>query len=188
MQTEPFKVPGPESLCPDYRKEDSAERIVYVESSGNECLTARQACGVESASRANPNMRVDVYFNTRRIGDRDAEQDIQRRSCAFNAVALGRSNVNVIKENFASKLRNTPFWGLIETRKLPNSPWSSVQLSDLMRIVYLNETGGIYLDFDVMVLRPLHCLRNTLSYLTIEIEASIENGIMVNIRHVTGRT
>ena len=180
VQEKPFKVPGPETLCPDQLdEEETAKRIVYIESSGNECLTARQACGIESASRTNPHMHIDVYLNTKQIGDQDAEKNINRRSCAFNNIVFNRSNVSPIREDFSEKLRNTPFRKLFESGKLRNSPWSSVQLSDAMRNVYLYERGGIYLDFDVMVFRPLHCLRNTLSYMTVGVEPDIQNCVLV---------
>ena len=56
----PFKVPGPESLCSS-SSEDSKGPIIYIESSGEECLTPRQACGIESAARANPSMDIRIY-------------------------------------------------------------------------------------------------------------------------------
>ena len=35
--------------------------IIYIETSGEECLTPRQACGIESAARANPSMNIRIY-------------------------------------------------------------------------------------------------------------------------------
>ena len=41
----------------------------------------------------------------------------------------------------------------------------------------LLRTGGVYLDLDVVVLRPVHCLRNTAGYLQ-RIGNWIENGVL----------
>jgi len=60
---------------------------------------------------------------------------------------------------------------------MKKSPYWIVQLSDAARLILLEKYGGIYLDFDNIVFRFLHCLRNTLSYLQEELH--IENGIMV---------
>lgn len=36
------------------------------------------------------------------------------------------------------------------------------QRSDLVRVALMWKQGGLYLDLDVVVLRPLYCLQNTL--------------------------
>jgi len=63
----PFKVPGPETLCSS-PENSSRGPIIYIESSGEECLTPRQACGIESAARANPSMDIRIYSNTAKLG------------------------------------------------------------------------------------------------------------------------
>lgn len=163
-----------------------SKEVIYIESTGLECLTPRQACGIESAARANPEMSISVHVNTMRIGGHHEEQHIFRpgrvRSCALNEMLADRyNNVRFIKENFLDLLRGSEFWPLIESRKIQLSPWSDVQVSDAVRLILLYKSGGIYLDFDNVVFRPLHCLKNTLSYLK---EApNIENGIMVSYYH-----
>ncbi|KAK4026396.1 alpha-1,4-N-acetylglucosaminyltransferase [Daphnia magna] len=177
----PFKVPGPDSLCPPFASGDT-ERINFIESTGEECLTPRQACGVESAARANSQMDIKVYLNVAKIGPPGWDDLLRRpgrvRSCSFNQM-LGSefSNVEMIRENFTSILENSPFRPLIESGNFHTSHWSVVQVSDAIRLLLLQKYGGYYLDFDNIVFRSLHCLRNGFSYL--EEHPNIENGIMV---------
>lgn len=187
----PFKVPGPESLCPSAFRPGGAggegadtERINFIESTGRECLTPRQACGVESAARANPGMHVKVYLNTHRIGPPGWDDLLRRpgrvRSCAFNDMLLAQdfsSNVQMVRQNFTQVLADSLFRPLVAGGNFHSSHWSVVQISDAIRLLLLQQHGGYYLDFDNIVFRPLHCLRNGFSYL--EEHPNIENGIMV---------
>lgn len=177
----PFKVPGPDSLCPPFNNGDT-DRINFIESTGEECLTPRQACGVESAARANHQMTIKVYLNMAKIGPPGWDDLIRRpgrvRSCSFNQMLIKEfSNVEMLRENFTSILEKSQFRPLIENGNFQTSHWSVVQVSDAMRLLLLQQHGGYYLDFDNIVFRSLHCLRNGFSYL--EEHPNIENGIMV---------
>lgn len=174
-------MPGPESLCPKYQ-EGNIKTITYIESTGHECLTPRQACGIETAARANPKMKVMLYVNNIRVGPYDPEPGILRhgrvRSCTFNRIlSLTYGNLNIVKSNFLDNIRDTDFGELVESRKLLRSRWSDVQIGEIMRLILLNQTGGIYLDFNNIVFRPIHCLRNTFSYY--KDAPNIANAIMV---------
>lgn len=178
----PFKVPGPESLCPA-SSDEGLGPIIFIESSGEECLTPRQVCGVESASRANPGMKIKVYINTDKLGPPGWADRFMRpgrvRSCKLNELISKYNNVEMIRDNFTALLENSPFRPLIDTGKIQESQWSVVQISDAIRLLLLQKHGGIYLDFDNVVFRPLHCLRNVFSYL--EEKPNIENGILVSM-------
>lgn len=178
----PFKVPGPESLCPAPVSEDINQQIHFIESSGEECLTPRQACGIESAARANPDMKIGVYLNTAKLGPPGWADRLMRpgrvRSCNLNQMLIEKySNVKMIYDNFTVMLQESRFRPLVETGCLQESRWSVVQISDAIRLLLLQKLGGIYLDFDNIIFRPLHCLRNVFSYL--EEKPNIENGILV---------
>ena len=175
----PFKVPGPESICPAMTSDDT-KHIHYIESSGNECLTPRQACGVESAARQNPHMSVKIYLNAAQSGQPAWDHLLMRpgrvRSCVLNQMLVSQfSNVEFVRRNFTSMLQDSIFRPIIES--FQKSQWSVVQTSDAIRLLLLRKNGGFYLDFDNIIFRPLHCLRNVLSYL--EEKPNIENGIMV---------
>ena len=186
----PFKVPGPISLCPPIDDDEETipssksetRQITFIESSGEECLTPRQACGIESAARTNPEMLIRIYTNSDRTGLSGWDDRVMRpgrvRSCAFNRILLNLTshNIRFIRENFTHRLAEEKSFRrhLDEMKK---SPFWVVQVSDAMRLILLKKHGGLYLDFDNIVFRPLHCLRNSLSYL--EEEVHIENGVMV---------
>lgn len=144
--------------------------IHYVEASGEECLTPRQACAIESAARANPGMGIRVHTNAARLGPPGWDQRMVRqiRSCAFNQLLTklqdSSSNVQIIRENFGQVLKDEPsFRPHLDTIKA--GPFWAVHVSDVMRLILLKKYGGIFLDFDKIVFRSLHCLRNALTYL-----------------------
>jgi lactosylceramide 4-alpha-galactosyltransferase len=176
----PFKVPGPESLCPRAFNGGDTDRINFIESTGQECMTPRQACGVESAARANHDMKITIYINTVEVGPPGWDDLLRRpgrvRSCRFNQMLPEKfPNVQIVRENFTQVLEKSLFRTLIKTFLV--SHWSVVQISDAIRLLLLQEHGGFYLDFDNIVFRPLYCLQNGFSYL--EEHPNIENGIMV---------
>ena len=182
----PFKVPGPKTLCSS--SGNSKGPIIYIESSGEECLTPRQACGIESAARANPSMEIRIYSNTAKLGRPAWDSRVIRhgivRFCALNQILLtdrqfDGNKIQFIRRNFEEwlpKFDGSTF-KLHHFDQMKKSPYWTVQLSDAARLILLEKYGGIYLDFDNIVFRSLHCLRNTLSYLQEELH--IENGIMV---------
>ena len=178
-----FRIPGPETLCPplDANSTTQTRRISYIESTGNGCLTGRQACGVESAARSNPGMEINVYTSATRIGRGSSDQQLipgRVRSCSLNQMLTSAySNVQFRPTDFGEQLKASPFRALHESGQMESSDWSVVQISDAIRLLVLQRDGGFYLDFDNMVFRPLHCLRNTMSYL--EEAPNIENGVMV---------
>ena len=147
-------------------------------------------------------MPIKIYLNTHSIGLRSWDSRILRpgkvRDCLLNRnLVTQHPNVEFVRSNFSEMLQNTPFEPLLS--KMNTSSWSVVQLSDMVRLILLKKhgkalfvcfvsikkyyllfyfKGGFYLDFDNIVFRKIHCLRNTFSYL--ENYLNIENGIMVN--------
>lgn len=61
-----LEIIGENDLCLETRKEEVKRRqeIFFIETSGEDCLTARQACSIESASRTNPDANVVVYMES----------------------------------------------------------------------------------------------------------------------------
>ena len=92
---------------------------------------------------------------------------------------LGRlANVEVVREDLAQHLRDTPLWKVYAQGRLNDSRHPLTHWSDAVRAAILWRRGGAYLDLDVTVLQPLHCLRNTLG--TVERIADwVENGVMI---------
>ena len=168
----PFKVPGPETLCSS-PENSSRGPIIYIESSGEECLTPRQACGIESAARANPSMDICIYTNSAKLGRPAWDSRVIRhgivRFCALNQILLtdrqfDGNKIQFIRRNFEEwlpKFDGSTF-KLHHFDQMKKSPYWTVQLSDAARLILLEKYGGIYLDFDNIVFRSLHCLLNTL--------------------------
>jgi len=61
-------------------------------------------------------------------------------------------------------LRDTPLETLLfdKERGILRSQFPLAQRSDLVRVALLWKLGGIYLDLDVVVLRPLYCLKDAI--------------------------
>ena len=184
----PFiEIPGPKTFCPPFDSSKDAQRsIFFLETSGERCLTPRQLCSVESAARANPHMSVLLYIGqdsgnskSSSVPKHRAETKGNRRQCdATLLLAQCCPNVRVIYGNLMEHLRDTYLWdhwyleGHFNRSQMPH-----VHLSDAVRLALLHKLGGIYLDLDVIVLRPLHCLHNTAGYLT-QLNNWIENGVL----------
>ena len=184
-------IPGPDTLCPEDQDQQEAEQqnIFFLETSGEECLTARQACSIESASRANPNAIVTVYmevngsasFSTGPHGWKAKHQHLpgQRRSCAITNQLFQSTNVKLIREDLvAVHSHGTPLWQLTESGSLDQSQFPMAHRSDVVRVAILWKRGGLYLDLDCIVLRPLHCLRNTVGLVDFFISNWAENGVI----------
>ena len=61
-------------------------------------------------------------------------------------------------------LRDTPLETLLSNKErgILQSQFPLAQRSDLVRVALLWNLGGIYLDLDVVVLRPLYCLKDAI--------------------------
>ena len=73
--------------------------------------------------------------------------------------------------------KDTPLWALQSKGLLNNSEYPSAHRSDAIRVALIWKHGGLYMDLDVVVLRPLHCLKNTVG-LVDHIPGWAENGVM----------
>ena len=139
--------------------------IFFVESTGNKCLTARQACSVESAARTNPHANITVYMQATMLTDHmfdwNAGLPIRHRSCRITDSLSQFHNVKFHYSELVEYTRDTPLWGLNSAGEYNESNYPVHHRSDAGRVAILWKYGGIYLDLDCMVLHPLHCLQNT---------------------------
>ena len=88
------------------------------------------------------------------------------------------ANIIVIRSRLADELRGTYLWDRwYNSGRLKESQYPHIHLSDAIRVAILYKNGGIYLDLDCIVLRPINCLRNTAGYLK-TLPSWIENGVM----------
>lgn len=103
----------------------------------------------------------------------------QQRDCVvtdrlFNK---GQPNIELVREDLFHHLKNTTLWRLYEKGSLNQSSYPLMHRSDAVRVAILWKYGGLYLDLDVIVFRPLDCLRNTVGLVDF-LPNWVENGVM----------
>lgn len=149
-------------------------------------MTPRQVCSIESAARTNPHMPVTLYVNSNkfdnsaatRVNNRSRTLGNKRNCDTMAAIAAILPNVKVIRLPMEEQLRETPLWdSWYKKGQLGRSRYPHVHLSDTVRVAMLQKRGGLYLDLDCVVFRPLHCLANTAGYLP-NLPTWIENGVL----------
>ena len=123
-------------------------------------------------------MQIYVYINTNKSVKSQKHYVVKKpgriRSCKVMELLNQFPNVHFIREDLLSYFQDSKFASLYESGLLDKSSWSYVHLSDALRHIILYKYGGFYLDSDIITFRPLHCLRNAMSYLN-EVP-HIENG------------
>ncbi len=190
-------VPGKANLCsiksstvvPRARQREGQQirqNIFFLETSGEPCLTPRQACSVESAARANPDAIVSVHIENNNKPWKKNKKMIkvdqlaagQQRNCAItNRLSEEHGNVKIVFENLLQHLENTTLWRLYQKGLLNQSTHPLTHRSDAVRVAMLSKRGGLYLDLDCLVFRPLYCLRNTVGLVDF-LPDWVENGVM----------
>ncbi|XP_053607714.1 lactosylceramide 4-alpha-galactosyltransferase-like [Plodia interpunctella] len=131
----------------------SAENIVakknsiyFHETSSRGQLTVRQACCIESCARTNRKFQTNVIFSSR------FESDF-----GINKLLSQIGNIKFFTVDIANYVKGTPIENF-DTSILQKSKWPMHVTSDALRFLTLYKLGGIYLDLDVMVIRPLEFL------------------------------
>lgn len=157
-------IPGPENLCPDAGGDDvHPYHLFFLDMSGeDDCLTARQACSVESAGRSNPNAIITIHRQIHATFDRNKTVvcPITRRIREH----VGQSRMKIVRHELLGHLDETPYWSLFESGYFNQTQESSLLTpSKAIRQAIMWKQGGMYLELgSSIVLRPLHCLRNTM--------------------------
>ncbi|XP_075263572.1 uncharacterized protein LOC142355229 [Convolutriloba macropyga] len=137
-----------------YHNPNKNHQVFFVESSPGRKMTGRVMCAFESALRVGK-LPVKVLIRstqTLKI-DHPALCDLVQE---FYPDKLSFYNVE-IPELFAG----TPLDGIVERLDWKNSHFK-VHLSDLMRAAVLFKYGGFYLDHDVITLKDLRQIQNTI--------------------------
>lgn len=131
-------------------------------------LTARQACAIESAARANPDWSVFVLFTS--------ANTFNFQSSAHMFPLLFYSNVYFRRLNMATFAVGTPLEKFFRDNTLRNSSFIVEHTSDVLRLLTLYKYGGTYLDSDVVVMDSLNDLPR--NYLGSEGDGYIANGVI----------
>lgn len=136
----------PYSINVDYR----ADNAFFIETSGAQSLTFRQACAVESLARLNPNLTVNVLM----IGDVDTA------STSVRTLISGYNNTRIIGIRLGHYIAGTELEHWYYCTTWNYGPYAISHLSDALRFLTLHKYGGYYFDLDVIQLRPVTQFRN----------------------------
>ncbi|KAL7041959.1 hypothetical protein ACKWTF_000970 [Chironomus riparius] len=131
------------------------DAIFFIETtnSTDHQLTARQACAIESAAYVNPNKEIIVLFLT-------ASNYIRLRHWPHFKHLLKYKNIHLRYFNINDLTAETPFEEWIETGYVSNSPYQTSHLSDILRYAVLYKYSGLYLDLDVITIKPIDSIKH----------------------------
>jgi hypothetical protein len=97
-------------------------------------------CAIQAAALRNPNAKIQVY----------------RCKARFENLIIRNEykNIEVIQLDSDSLVKDTPIeeWWSVNKSKVLNSPFRSVHLSDLMRVVLLYKFGGVISDLGTITM------------------------------------
>ncbi|XP_042231188.1 lactosylceramide 4-alpha-galactosyltransferase-like isoform X2 [Homarus americanus] len=130
--------------------EPAREGILLLEGYGYPRLTFRMWCAVESAARAHPHLPVSLLMTSPVIKD----------SSLLHNLTGHLKNIHLLHLNTTHLFQGSPLHTWYQQRKWRESFWPLSHFNDAVRWLLLWKYGGVYLDLDVMVLRPLTRLPN----------------------------
>lgn len=127
--------------------------IWFVESSNETSLNGRQACAIESAALRNPSSPV-VLLTTGQLSPGDGYYQALQSLPNFRAFNVNLSDV----------FSDTPLEAWYHSRNWTSGPYRIEDLSDGVRLAVLWKHGGTYLDLDIIVMKSLSDLRNSVMF------------------------
>lgn len=149
--------------------EDFNKRIFFHETSGKTRLSMIQCCAVESAARHHPLRSIHLFVRPSKkcFGTVPA---LTSTPSTYNPVWLEvlshYPNVSTILVDEENYFRGTPLEDWYFKKEWRKSLYETAHLSDYIRILTLYKGGGLYLDLDILTLKPYHggMFRNFLVY------------------------
>ncbi|XP_030032041.2 lactosylceramide 4-alpha-galactosyltransferase [Manduca sexta] len=147
--------------------------IYFIETSCRNGLNSREACAVESAAKAHSKWQINVLFSNAITADTMNMSSLTTLK-GFHNVKLMKIDIKKIKKfsQLANKIIN-------------KSIYPAEQLSHLLRFETLRTWGGVYLDFDVIVVRSFDSLPK--NWVARETANSIGSAILAFARDDVGR-
>ncbi|CAG0922853.1 unnamed protein product [Notodromas monacha] len=127
------------------------ENAIYLmETSGLPMLSPKQLCAVESAALHHPNRSVVMAVNNKFL----------QLPIVLKSWSERYPNVMFINLDIVQWLNGTILLPWLSKNLLDKSPFKTAQASNALRYVTLFKYGGLYLDTDVIVMRPMEDLVN----------------------------
>ncbi|CAG9830874.1 unnamed protein product [Diabrotica balteata] len=134
-------------------------------------ISSRQACAVESVAKLNPNMEVYLLYTSPM--DFKFEGDESDR---FLKVLLSYPNVKILHLDYENYTRESPVEDLYRSGKIESSRHVVAHASDVLRYLTLWKYGGLYMDLDVIALKPVDDLKD--NYAGIESSSVVASGVL----------
>lgn len=144
-----------------------SHNIFFLETSGANNLSARQACAIESTARYLPESEIRVLMFTS-----GPFKDTHNLTGIFD-------NVYVNATTFEKIFEDTPLLQWYRNKEWNGSRYRIHHLSDASRLAVIWKYGGMYLDLDIVMLTSLSVFwhRNMTNFLIKEKDNSLCNGI-----------
>lgn len=166
------------------RNETINRRIFFHETSGRNQLTLQQCCAIESAAKYNSDRPVQLFMRPMMAGCPGDEKSSSHPSILFHNppwldVLSHYPNVAAILLNEDHYFTGTPLQDWYKAGQWLKSEHEIAHLSDYIRILTLYKGGGLYLDTDILTLKPYEgdVIRNCLVYGSSRLEV-VSNGVM----------
>ncbi len=127
-------------------------RIFFHETSGRGNLSLRQTCTIESTAKNNPHRPIQIFMTTNQLD----------YSSPWLSVLQNYGNVSVVLVDLDEYFANTQLETWYKEQEWTTSMYKIVHLSDYIRVVTLQKGGGMYMDLDIVTIKPFdeHLLWN----------------------------
>ncbi|KAL1482195.1 hypothetical protein MTO96_033966 [Rhipicephalus appendiculatus] len=151
---------------------NKADDIWFLEASGRRKLKPREACSIESACRHDTTYTVHLLYTG----------NISSTHCAYLRALSKLSNFRSAAINASTELAGTPLSRFYERGgALRRSPYFVEHLNDFLRYAVIWKRGGIYLDSDIIVLKSLKDIRNSVVFQ--DYGKTVANGLLFFTRN-----
>ncbi|XP_049869413.1 lactosylceramide 4-alpha-galactosyltransferase-like [Pectinophora gossypiella] len=154
----------------------TSKNIFLIETSCKGYLDLRQACAVESAARAHPDWQVNLLF----VGPVTRE----RLTTGILSSLQSYKNVVIARVYFSEIVKDTPLERLLSEKLLDKSEHRFAHTSDIIRLLLLWKFVGVYMDLDIVVIKPFDDLG--LDFAGLE-ESTVRTGVMGLSNSFVGR-
>ncbi|KAL1443972.1 hypothetical protein MTO96_030130 [Rhipicephalus appendiculatus] len=151
---------------------NKADDIWFLETSGRRKLKPREACSIESACRHDTNYTVHLLYTG----------NISSTHCPYLRALSKLPNFRSAAINASTELAGTPLSRFYEKGgALHRSRYFVEHLSDLLRYAVIWKRGGIYLDSDIIVLKSLKDIQNSVVFQ--DYGKTVANGLLFFTRN-----
>ncbi|XP_067125307.1 lactosylceramide 4-alpha-galactosyltransferase-like [Centruroides vittatus] len=137
----------------------ATDDVFFVETAGN-FLNLRQACSIESAAIHHSQSSIKVMI----LKDADDAYGLTKMY----------PNIKVNRIDLNDTFEGTPLKTWFRNNQWATSKFRTNDISNALRIVLIWKFGGIYLDLDVVVLKPLYNINN---FAIIQDKSTVNNAI-----------